>query len=235
MLERMREAETRVVQEGTGQRWLPANAREAAAQGPAQAGQVRGTHIGEFAGLHVAPDLLQRIQLRGIRRQALHGQPGALAPQVRRHVSTLVTPEAVPDQHDTTPAEMALERAQEGHQGPIGVGAGASMEEESAASPIPAERQGPRHRQALPVPARVDEDRGFTPRRPRATDYRMLRDPAFVFEDEPGMLALGVFFSRGQLVRFHSAIAASSRSRACRPGRCSDHPKARSTRQTWPG
>src|SRR2546422_2503234 len=99
MLERlMLEAETRVAQEGAGQRRLPANASEAAAQGPAQAGQIRRTHIGELAGLHVAPDLLKGIQLRGIRRQALHAEPGALAPQVRRHVSTLVTAQAVPDQ-----------------------------------------------------------------------------------------------------------------------------------------
>ena len=236
MLERlMLEAETRVAQEGAGQRRLPANASEAAAQGPAQAGQIRRTHIGELAGLHVAPDLLKGIQLRGIRRQALHAEPGALAPQVRRHVSTLVTAQAVPDQYDATPSEMPLERAQEGYQGAIGVRAGAGVEEEPAAPTIPPERQGARDRQAFPVPTCVNEDRGFAPRRPCATDYRVLRDAAFVFEDEPGALALGVFFSRGQRVRFHPAMAASSRSRDCRPGRCSDHPKARSTRQTWPG
>src|SRR2546428_2484825 len=236
MLERlMLEAETRVAQEGAGQRRLPANASEAAAQGPAQAGQIRRTHIGELAGLHVAPDLLKGIQLRGIRRQALHAEPGALAPQVRRHVSTLVTAQAVPDQYDATPSEMPLERAQEGYQAAIGVRAGAGVEEEPAAPTIPPERQGARDRQAFPVPTCVNEDRGFAPRRPCATDYRVLRDAAFVFEDEPGALALGVFFSRGQRVRFHPAMAASSRSRDCRPGRCSDHPKARSPRQTWPG
>jgi hypothetical protein len=45
----------------------------------------------------------------------------------------------------------------------------------------------------------------------------------------------GVFFSAGHRRLFHWAIAASSRSRARRPGRCSDQPKARRTRHTWPG
>lgn len=224
-----------MAQESLGQRRLPADASEAAAQRPAQTGQIRRTHVGEFTGLHVAPDLLDRVQLRGVGRQALHGEPGALPPHVRRHVSTLVTAQAVPDQHDAAPSEMPLERPYERHQSAIGVRAGASLEEEPAAPTIPAEGQGARHRQALPVAARVNEERGFAAGRPRATDYRVLRDAAFVFEDEPGPLPLGVFFSCGQRVLVHRAMADSSRSRACRPGRWSDHPRALSTRQTWPG
>jgi hypothetical protein len=231
----MLEAEARVVQEGPGQRRLLADTSEAAAQRLAQAGQIRRTHVGELAGLHVAPDLLDRIQLRGVRWQAFHGEPGALAPHVGRHVATFMTAQAVPDQHDGAPAKMSLERAHEGHERAIGVGAGAGLEEEPAAPAIPAVRQGARHRQAFPVPAGVQQDRRFAARRPRATHYRVLRDAAFVLEDEPGVPPLGAFFSWGHRVLFHRAIAVSSRSRACRPGRWSDHPKARSTRQTWPG
>lgn len=223
------------MQEGPGQGRLLADTSEATAQRLAQTGQIRRTHVGEFARLHVAPDLLDRIQLRGVRRQALHGEPGALAPHVRRHIATLVTTQAVPDQHDAAPSKMPLERAHEGHERAIGVGARAGLEEEPAAPTIPAVRQGARHRQAFPVPAGVKEDRRLAAGRPRATDYRVLRDAAFVLENEPGVPPLGVFFSWGHRVRFHRAIAVSSRSRACRPGRWSDHPKARNTRQTWPG
>jgi hypothetical protein len=45
----------------------------------------------------------------------------------------------------------------------------------------------------------------------------------------------GVFFSCVQRRVFHSAIAASSRSRARRAGRWRDQPNPRSTRHTWPG
>lgn len=191
----MLEAEARVVQEGPGQRRLLADAREATAQRLAQAGQIRRTHVGELTRLHVAPDLLDWIQLRGVRWQALHGEPGALAPQVRRHVSTLVPAQPVPDQHDAAPAKMPLERAHEGHERAIGIRASAGVEEEPAAPAIPAVRQGARHRQAFPVPAGVHEDRRLAAGRPRATHYRVLRDAAFVLEDEPGAPPLGVFFS----------------------------------------
>ena len=231
----MSDAETRVTQEGAGQRRLLADAGEPAAQRSAQAGEIGGAHVGQFPRLHVAPDLLQRIQLRGVRGQRLHGQPGALSAKIRGHVATLVAAQAIPDQHDPAAAKMPLERAHEGHQGPVGVCAGGGVEEEAAAPAVPPKRQGARHRQTLPVAAGVPEDRRFAARSPGATDYRVLRDAAFVLEDEPGPLPRGVFFSRGQRVLFHSAIAASSRSRAWRPGRWSDHPKLRSTRQTWPG
>src|SRR5258708_35944614 len=132
MLEVMSEAEARVAQESAGQRRLLADASEAAAQGLAQAGEVRRTYVGEFARLHVAPDLLERIQLRGIRRQALHGEPGALALQVHRHVSTLGTTQAVPDQHDAAPPKMPLERPHQAHAAAIGGPAGAATGEEPA-------------------------------------------------------------------------------------------------------
>lgn len=51
----MLEAEARMTQEGSGQRRLPTDTSEAAAQWPTQTGQIRRTHVGEFASLHVAP------------------------------------------------------------------------------------------------------------------------------------------------------------------------------------
>ena len=49
------------------------------------------------------------------------------------------------------------------------------------------------------------------------------------------VLPPGVFFRAAHRRLFHRAMAASSRSPARRAGRWSDHPKARNTRQTWPG
>lgn len=224
-----------MAQERAGQRGLSADTGKAAAQRAAQTGKIGSTHVGQINRLHVAPHLLQGIQLGRIGGQLLDSEPGPLPAKIRLHVPTLVTAQAVPDQYDAASAEVPLERAHEGHQGAVGVRAGIGLEEESAPPPIPAKRQGPGHRQPLPIAAHVHQDRRFAARRPGATDYRVLRDSAFVLEDEPGPAAPGVFFSRGQRVRFHSAIAASSRSRAWRPGRWSDHPKPRSTRQTWPG
>ena len=65
----MSEAEARVVQEGAGQRRPLTDASKAAMQRSAEADEIRRTHIGKLARLHVAPDLLKRIQLGSIGRQ----------------------------------------------------------------------------------------------------------------------------------------------------------------------
>jgi hypothetical protein len=60
-------------------------------------------------------------------------------------------------------------------------------------------------------------------------------EAAFVFEDEPGAPAAGVFFTRRQPVLFHAVTAASLRSRDCRAGRWTDQFSARSRYHTCPG
>ena len=100
---------------------------------------------------------------------------------------------------------------------------------------IPAKGQRPRDRQPLPIPTRVDQDWRLAARGPGAADDGLLRDTAFVFEDDPGPLAAGVFFSWAHRRVFHCAITASSRSRARRAGRCRDQFKSRRMRHTCPG
>src|SRR5215470_9431688 len=78
------------------------------------------------------------------------------------------------------------------------------------------------YRQPLPIAERMDHDRGFATGRPRPSDDGLRLEPAFVLEEEPGPLAAGVFFTAGQRCRTHCRMAASSRSRACRAGRCRD-------------
>ena len=81
----------------------------------------------------------------------------------------------------------------------------------------------------------MSQDWGLSPRRPRAPDRRPFREAALVDEDDRGAAAAGVFFSAGHVVLTQWAIAGSSRSRARVVGVCRDHPRRRSTRQTWPG
>ena len=223
------------MQEGASQAGLSADAREATAQGAAQTGEIQDAQVREVRGLHIAPHLLDRVQLRSVGRQGLHREPRALARHVRPHVPTLVAAQAVPDEDDAPPAQMPFEGAQKRDERVIGIAARMGLEEEPTPTPIPAKGQGPGYRQASPVPPRVTQDWRLAARGPGAPDYGLLRDAAFVLENEPGPLPAGVFFSCGHRRCFHAAIAASLRSRAWRPGRCKDQPSARNTRQTWPG
>src|SRR5882724_1835092 len=137
-------------------------------------------------------------------------------------------------QHAAAP-KVALELPQESDQRHIGVAPRARLEIEPRAPRVPAERQRPGHREALPGSPGVGQDGRVPARGPSAPDDGLLREPAFVLEDEPGPLAAGVFFTAGQRRLTHCRIAASSRSRARRAGRCSDHWSPRKRYQTWPG
>src|SRR2546425_2021912 len=231
----MLERQSRVPQEGEGQRRSATDAGEARAQRPAEREDVDRAEVGKFATFDVAPDLLDRIQFWGVAGQGLGRQPRPGAREILPHHAALVPTQPVPDQDDVAPREVPLERAQEGDQREIVVAPGPRLEVTAPAPAVPAEGQGRRDRQARPVRARVRQDRRVAARGPGAADDRPVRDAAFVFEDDPGPAPPGVFFTWGQRRRFHSAIAASSRSRAWRVGRWSDHPRRRRMYQTWPG
>src|SRR2546428_9940935 len=140
-----------------------------------------------------------------------------------------------PDEQYALMGEVTPEVAQKGDQRGVRVAARARVKEEVRPAAVPAKCQGPSDRQPLPIPTRVDQDRRFAARGPGAADDRLLRDAAFVLEDDPGPLAAGVFFSCAHRRVFPCAIAASSRSRAGRAGRCNDQISPRRMRHTWPG
>ena len=229
------ETEARVPEKADGEVRLPTDPREATAQRPAQGQDLGGTEVGQIAPFDVAPDLLDGIEIRRIGGQALDVEPRALAGHVALHAAAPVGGQPVPEEEDGAAAEVPFEGPQERDQPAIGVGAWARLEEEPAAPAIPAEGQRDGDREPLPESAGVGQDGRPAPRRPRPPDHRVVREAALVLEEEPGPAAPGVFFTRGHRVRFHCAMAAASRSRACRTGRCTDQCKARSRYHTCPG
>jgi hypothetical protein len=159
--------------------------------------EVVGAEIGQFPSLDVPPHEFGGVEIRRVPRQAFHDQPMPLTRQVPLHLMALVRRQAVPDQGDAPPADVALEVLQEADErGPV-VTAGPGLEEELTAATVPPECQGRGDGQFLPV-ERVDQDGGFAPRCPGAPDRGALRDPTLVLEDEPGAPAASVFFTVGQ-------------------------------------
>ena len=221
--------------ESKGKLGLSTHAGEAVVQGLAQRGELLGTHIGQFARFDIAPHLFDRIEFRSIAGQAFDVQPAALARQVGAHRAARVRAQAIPDQDHTAPAEVPFQLAQKPNEWSGRIGARARLKIEAAPPPIPAEGQGPGHGEPLPGPAGVGQDGGLAAWRPRATDDGLLRDAAFVFEDDPGVLASGVFLPAPSAASSHSSIAPASRSRARRAGRCRDQFKPRRMRHTCPG
>jgi hypothetical protein len=64
----------------------------------------------------------------------------------------------------------------------------------------------------------VTHHRGLAHRTPRFPYGGDQEEPGFVDEDDVGRQPCGVFFTAGHTVRFHSAMAVSSRSTARRSG-----------------
>lgn len=64
----------------------------------------------------------------------------------------------------------------------------------------------------------VTVDRSLSARCPRLADRRDEQESGFIYEDDVGPQPRRVFFMRGQSLRFHSSMRASSRSRARRSG-----------------
>jgi hypothetical protein len=177
-----------------GEVGMVANPREAAAQRPPQRQDLGWTQVGEIAPFDVAPELLDRVEVRGIGRQALDLEPRAFPGQVGPHPPALVGGQSIPEEDDGAPAEVALERAQERNQAAIGVGTRTGLKVDPTAPAIPAKGDHGGDRQPFPVPAHMGQDRRVAPRRPRPADDGVVREAAFVLEDESGPPAAGVFF-----------------------------------------
>ena len=228
----MSERQARVTQEGEREVGPSPNPREAFAEWAPKLAQIVGAHVREFGAFDVAPDLFDRIQVGRVRGQPFDRQPRALLRQIGGHPPALMRAEAVPNEDHAPAPEVAFQVAQERDQRDVGVAAGMGVEVEPGASAVPAKSQCPRHRQTLPVPAGVGQDWRVPAGRPCPADDGLLRDAAFVFEDEPRVLAPGVFFTVGQRRLTHCRMATSSRSRARRAGRCSDQWRPRRRYQT---
>ena len=112
----MSESQARVVQEGHGQAGLAADAREAAAQRPPQRCEIRRAHVRQVTRLHVAPHLLDRIELRRIGRETFDREPLSLPAQVGEHATALVTAEAIPNEDEPPAVEVPFERLVEAVQ-----------------------------------------------------------------------------------------------------------------------
>jgi len=173
------------------------NSFHAASDCDIQFGEILSTTVGEFLTFDIAPHGLDWIEVRRIAGQAFDGEPVALGESVLLHSPALVRGEPVPHRNGFLSPESPLEILQESDQAVGVVGALAGLEEEAAATAVPAIAKGGANRYLRPVEG-MDQDRRFTFGCPSAADGGTLRDAAFVLEEDPGSLAASFFFTSGQ-------------------------------------
>ena len=179
-----------------------------------ECGRGIGPAVGQV-GFEVMPHAFVGIQLRGVRRERFQVEAGRAAEQLLYGLAA-VNP-AIVQQHDEMAGDLAQQGAKEGRDllalDIVLVQLAVQRTSEAPGADGDA-RDGRDAVVRIPVP----HDRRLAHWAPRLPDRRDQEEARFVDEDDVGAQPRGVFFTRGQLARFHTAIAASSRSRARRSG-----------------
>ncbi len=157
----MPERQPGVAQEAERQARLATDTSTAPTERSAERVEVHRADARELRALDVASDRLHGIQLWGIVRQALDGQPRALARQVGAHHATLMGRESVPDEDHRLSPDVTAEVPQE-RERPIGVVPRLSLKEEPSPAPIPPEGTPALQRERSP---RASETRRASPHR----------------------------------------------------------------------
>src|SRR6266550_4574209 len=180
--------------------------------------------IGQLALLHVAPDVLDRVEFRRVRGQSFQDQVPVERFDIVLDDPAAVRRQAVPDDQQLA-TDLLSQRVQEFDE--LRAADRASVEAEIE---VPETDAGD-DRQLLPVEA-VLQDRCLAFGRPGFDPSGPLAQSTFVDEDDGASFAAALFFSAGQRLARHCLIAASSRWMARPAGRWLENPSSRRMRQT---
>jgi hypothetical protein len=190
--------------------------------------------VGESGGVQPTPQAFHRIQFRSIRGEPFHLQPRSLFLQIQPEVAAAVRRQPVPQQH-----HRATQVRPHGAQGVHNVFAFHRPEGEGEQDPTALQVRGDGHGsqggEMLPVRITFAQDWSLPSRPPRGANAGTCGKTALIPENQRGASLYRPFFMRGHSSSNQRAIAASSLSLACRPGRWVVHPSRRRRYQTCPG
>jgi hypothetical protein len=159
----------------------------------------------------VTPEVLYRVEFRGIGRETFDPDFALQTFQVLPHESAAVGGYAVPDDEQFA-FDVTLEVFQE-----IDHLLGLDRTRVEAKVKVPPRQSGD-GRELLPVEVEL-QDRGLALGAPSAHPVRLLAQAALVDKEEGAPFFFGFFLMRGHFTRFQRAISSSLRSRARPMGR----------------
>ena len=172
----------------------------------------------------VTPEVLHRVEFRGIGREAFHPDFTVQTAQVFPHEAAAVGGHAVPDDEQLA-LHVTLKVFQE-----VDHLLGLDRTRVEAKVKVPPRQPGD-GRELLPVEVEL-QDRGLPFGTPCAHPMRLLAQTALVDEEEGTPFFFGFFLMRGHSTRFQRAISSSLRSRARPVGRWQLQPICPSNRPT---
>jgi hypothetical protein len=208
--------------------------RERAWRRPPGGGEQRdfgAGEVGQRVSLEIAPQVLDRVQLRGIGREVklppLH--------HIKEHggMETAMDFGAIPEQEQRSikvPGEL-LQESQHRHR--VEVLIDQQLKVQAHFAPVGTDAQGGDGRDLFVVATNVPEHRGLSAPAPGAAYHRQQKQPALVEKNQPSVQAPGFFLIRGHSCLIQRWMPSSSRSKARRVGRCGVQPSERSSRPIW--
>lgn len=193
--------------------------------GGGQTSNLIGQDVHQFGGavrpavgqktLKMIPDTLVRIQLRSVRWKGNQVQTGCAAKKPSDGIAPMDL--AVIQKNDQMTPDLPQQMTEEGrHLFALDVVL-IELAVQGAVKTLPTDGDPGDRRDAIVAIAMTHEGRPAHGA-PRLPDRRDQEEARFVNENEMGCQPCGVFFTRGQTDRFHSAMAASLRSMARRSG-----------------
>ena len=188
---------------------------------------VPGAEVRQFMLLPMAPQILHRIQFRGVSRKKFKFQTPIGGDNEVFHHSTTMRPQSIPD-HNQIPVDVAQEMFQELHRLRTADGPWKEPEVESPPSDVCNSRK------RLPIEV-ILKYWSLPSGCPSTIAMRPFAQPAFVDENYCATLPLGFFLTFGHRSFFHRRIFSSSRSSARPVGRWQLQPSLRNSHHTCPG
>lgn len=177
--------------------------------------------------LEISPQVLDRIQLWSVSREAFDLEPVAMLADEVGDFPTPVHRQTIPN-YQQRPGQLSQETAKKVDH--LGAANRAWIEPKVEVPPgYPRDR-----REGFPVEMEL-EDRGVAAGRPGSTPVGSFAESALVDEDDGLAKPGSVFFTLGQRRRFQCSMFSSLRSTARPTGRCTLHLRRRRILQTWPG
>jgi hypothetical protein len=204
---------------------LPADTAQGMGGPAGELPQVAGAQVGQLMLFPVTPEVLHRVEFRGIGWKTLHPDFAVQTFQILTHPSAAVGGHAVPDDEQTA-LHVTLQVFQE-----VDHLLGLDRTGIEAKVKVPPRETGDGG-ELLPVEVEL-QDRGLAFGTPGAHPVRLLAQAAFVDEEERAPFGFGFFLMRGHSTRFQRAISSSLRSRARPVGRWQLQPICPSSRPIW--
>ena len=163
----------------------------------------------------MVPHAFIRVQFRGVRWKGLQVQTGGVGKKFPHGITTMDL--TVVEQNDEMAMDLMQQVAEE-HRHFFALDIVLiQLAVQRTMKALRADGDARDGRDAV-VTVPMTHDRRLPHRTPRLPDRRDQEEARFVDEDEMGCQPCGVFFTRGQTDRFHSAMAVSFRSMARRSG-----------------